>query len=82
MTRSSGPGQCGSACGPIGVDTGGGAATWSRGTVPAKEAVMPDAKTDPQLDVFLEIRRPGAHLEEDVVIEGEETREEELQLVA
>ena len=28
---------------------------------------MPDAKTDPQLDEFLEIRRPGAHLEEDVV---------------
>ena len=28
---------------------------------------MSDAKTDPQLDEFLEIRKPGAHLEDDVV---------------
>lgn len=28
---------------------------------------MSDGKTDPQLDEFLEIRKPGAHLEEDVV---------------
>ena len=28
---------------------------------------MPDPTTDPQLDSFLEIRKPGAHLDEDVV---------------
>ena len=28
---------------------------------------MADARTDQQLDGFMEIRRPGAHLQDDVV---------------